>query len=68
MIDFSKASAEVRALFDDVSDLNYLFLQLQLRYHHTDLYERKSPYYFRRGAAVPDGKAGDKVAGTGPPL
>lgn len=45
LIDFSKASAEVRGLFDDVSDLNYLFLQLQLLYH-TDLHERESLIIF----------------------
>lgn len=31
-IDFARASAEVHRLFDDVSDLDFLFLQLQLRY------------------------------------
>lgn len=45
MIDFSSASNEVRELFQDVSDLNYIFLQLQLRYR-TDLYERKSLIIF----------------------
>ena len=29
LIDFSTASKNVRELFEDVSDLNYLFLQLQ---------------------------------------
>ena len=28
MIDFAKASKEIRDLFEDVSNLNYLFLQL----------------------------------------
>jgi len=45
MIDFAKASREVRELFDDVSNLNYLFLQLQLRYR-VDLHERKSLIIF----------------------
>ncbi|MCM1127461.1 MAG: AAA family ATPase [Lachnospiraceae bacterium] len=45
LIDFAKASKEVRCLFDDVSDLNYLFLQLQLQYK-TDLHERKSVIIF----------------------
>lgn len=45
LIDFSKASREVRELFDDVSDLDYIFLQLQLRYK-TDLHERKSLIIF----------------------
>ena len=31
LIDFAKASSDVKALFDDISDLNYLFLQLQLQ-------------------------------------
>ena len=31
LLDFSAASKDVRALFEDVSDLDYLFLQLQLR-------------------------------------
>lgn len=45
LIDFSKVSKEVRTLFDDVSDLDYLFLQLQLQYK-TDLHERKSVIIF----------------------
>lgn len=45
MIDFSVASKSVRELFEDVSDLNYLFLQLQLQYHK-DLHDRKSLIIF----------------------
>ncbi|MBR1704584.1 MAG: ATP-binding protein [Clostridia bacterium] len=45
MIDFSKAAPEIVHLFDDVSDLNYLFLQLQLRYRVT-LHERRSLIIF----------------------
>ena len=45
LIDFSTASKSVRELFDDVSDLNYLFLQLQLQYH-VDLHERNSVIIF----------------------
>ena len=30
LIDFSTASRTVRELFEDISDLNYIFLQLQL--------------------------------------
>lgn len=41
LIDFSTVSKTVRELFDDVSDLDYLFLQLQLQYK-VDLHERKS--------------------------
>ncbi|MGN0481070.1 MAG: ATP-binding protein, partial [Lachnospiraceae bacterium] len=45
LIDFAVASKEVRSLFEDVSDLNYLFLQLQLQYK-TDLHQRKSVIIF----------------------
>lgn len=45
LIDFAKASKEIRGLFEDVSDLNYLFLQLQLQYR-VDLKERKSVIIF----------------------
>ena len=45
LIDFSKASKDVRNLFEDMSDLNYLFLQLQLQYK-VDLHERKSVIIF----------------------
>ncbi len=45
LIDFSTAPKAVRELFDDISDLNYLFLQLQLQYKK-DLYERKSLIIF----------------------
>lgn len=45
MIDFSKASKEVFNLFDDVSDLNYFFLRLQLLYN-VQLKERKSVIIF----------------------
>ena len=39
LIDFSTASKTVKELFEDISDLNYLFLQLQLQYK-VDLHER----------------------------
>lgn len=45
MIDFSKASKEVFNLFDDLSDLNYFFLRLQLLYN-VQLNERKSVIIF----------------------
>ena len=45
MIDFAKASKQIRNLFEDVSDLNYLFLQLQLQYK-VDLHERRSVIIF----------------------
>lgn len=44
-IDFAEASLDVRRLFDDVSDLDYLFLQLQLRYQQ-QLHERESLIIF----------------------
>lgn len=45
LIDFSKASKEVEELFEDISDLNYVFLRLQLIYK-TDLHERDSVIIF----------------------
>ena len=45
LIDFSKASKEVRELFEDVSDLDYIFLRLQLLYKK-DLYKRESVIIF----------------------
>ncbi len=45
LIDFSRASKETKELFEDVSDLNFLFLQLQLQYK-VDLQERKSVIIF----------------------
>ena len=45
LIDFSTAPNGIRELFEDISDLNYLFLQLQLQYH-VDLVERKSVIIF----------------------
>ena len=45
LIDFSIASKATIELFEDVSDLDYLFLQLQLQYK-VDLIERKSLIIF----------------------
>lgn len=45
LIDFSIASKEVNALFSDLSDLNYIFLRLQMIYH-VNLVERKSVIVF----------------------
>ncbi len=45
LIDFSIASREVKELFKDLSDLNYLFLRLQMIYH-VNLVERKSVIIF----------------------
>lgn len=45
IIDFSNASAELNNLFNDMSDLNYFFLRLQVICHVT-LYERQSLIVF----------------------
>ena len=45
LIDFNKASARIKALFDDLMDLDYIFLYLQSAYH-TTLYQRKSVIIF----------------------
>lgn len=44
-IDFAKASTAVKGLFDDLDNLDFIFLQLQALYHVT-LYERKSVIIF----------------------
>lgn len=45
LIDFSTASKEIRELFSDISDLNYIFLRLQLHYG-VELIERSSLIIF----------------------
>lgn len=45
LIDFSRASKAVKEIFEDISDLDYLFLQLQLQYK-VDLHERRSLIIF----------------------
>lgn len=45
LLNFAEASENIFALFDDLSDLNYIFLQLQLQYH-VSLTERKSVIIF----------------------
>ncbi|WP_350454244.1 ATP-binding protein [Slackia heliotrinireducens] len=45
LIDFAFASKQVRELFEDVSDLDYLFLQLQLQYG-VRLFNRESLIVF----------------------
>ena len=45
LIDFSKVSREVGVLFNDISDLNYLFLMLQFIYQ-VQLQERESVIIF----------------------
>ena len=45
LVDFYSASPATKKLFDDLSDLNYIFLQLQLTYHKS-LRDRKSCIIF----------------------
>lgn len=45
LINFAESSPQTNALFDDLSNLNYIFLQLQLQYQKT-LIERKSAIIF----------------------
>ncbi len=45
LIDFYRASKDIKALFEDLSDLNYIFLQLQLTYQ-VSLKERNSIIVF----------------------
>ena len=45
LIDFSKCSQEVFNLFNDISDLNHLFVRLQLAYG-VSLHERNSVFVF----------------------
>ena len=45
LIDFSAAPQHIVKLFDDISDLNYLFLQLQLQFN-VELINRKSAIVF----------------------
>ncbi len=45
LIDFSNLSKEVSDLFNDISDLNYLFIRLQFIYQ-VQLYERESAIIF----------------------
>ena len=45
LIDFSTVSKSIKTLFEDISDLDYLFLQLQLQYK-VDLHERNSLIIF----------------------
>jgi hypothetical protein len=45
LIDFNKASERVKSLFNDLMDLDYIFLFLQSAYH-TTLYQRESLIIF----------------------
>ena len=52
LIDFSKCPAEVKKLFDDISDLNFIFLRLQLIYG-VQLVTRKSLIIFDEIQFIP---------------
>ncbi len=52
VIDFAECSAEVRRLFDDVSNLDFIFMRLQLIYG-VKLHERKSVIVFDEVQTVP---------------
>lgn len=52
LIDFSTASRTVKELFQDLSDLNFFFLQLQLQYR-VDLTERRSLIIFDEVQLLP---------------
>ena len=60
LIDFSTASPEVRELFSDLSDLNYIFLRLQLQYG-TELFTRKSLIIFDEVQFCPQARQAIKV-------
>ncbi len=55
LIDFSNASEEVIALFNNVSELNYIFLRLQLIYN-VKLYERESVIIFDEVQLCPNAR------------
>lgn len=55
LIDFNKASANVKHLFDDLMDLDYIFLTLQTTYR-TPLRERKSVIVFDEVQKCPNAR------------
>ena len=60
LVDFYKASPETKELFDNLSDLNYIFLQLQLTYR-VSLKERKSCIIFDEVQLCPKARAAIKA-------
>lgn len=52
MIDFAEASDRTKALFDDISDLNFIFIQLQMIYQ-TQLHTRQSVIIFDEVQLLP---------------
>lgn len=59
-IDFYEASPFVKSLFDDLSDLNYIFLQLKLQYQ-VSLKERKSLIVFDEVQLCPKARSAIKA-------
>lgn len=55
IIDFNKTSAIIRSLFDDLMDINFIFLQLQTIYN-TVLEERKSVIIFDEVQKCPNAR------------
>ena len=55
LIDFNKASANVKRLFDDLMDLDYIFMSLQAAYR-TPLRERKSVIVFDEVQKCPNAR------------
>ncbi len=60
LIDFAFASRSIKELFDDMSDLNYFFLQLQLQLN-TTLHKRKSVIIFDEVQHCPRARQAIKV-------
>lgn len=60
IIDFSIAPKHIRELFDDVSDLDFLFLQLQLQYK-VDLHKRASVIIFDEVQFCPNARQSIKT-------
>lgn len=60
IIDFSIAPKHIRELFDDVSDLDFLFLQLQLQYK-VDLHKRASVIIFDEVQFCPNARQAIKT-------
>ena len=55
LIDFNKATARIKSLFDDLMDLDYIFLYLQSAYH-TTLYQRESVIIFDEVQQCPNAR------------
>lgn len=60
VVDFYRASDEVKKLFDDLSDLDYIFLQLQLTYK-TSLKKRESVIIFDEVQLCPKARSAIKA-------